>query len=212
MASSVKSNRGSSLRGVFGLALLAIAGTACSDAERGKACPAIACSYATQLGDGMVDAGSVTAIDVQFCFNDDCRDGTIELVRTDDAYPCVYFDLASTYYTGGKSSVCLIAATPPAPTAVQTDASGIYRVSATWQHDSPTRPTDGSTYSLSLRDHASNASLFSETEVAVYVNGPDFGGCLPGCWGAQLSPVDGGADAGTPPVDQMSSSADQAGP
>jgi hypothetical protein len=102
----------------------------------------------------------------------------------------------------GLSSVCL------SPSA----ASGIYDVSATWGQQGadangstlpvPTKPADGSTYTLTLRDHATNAVLLDQTSQATYVDAPDPDGCHPDCWYAQfsMSGADRAGEGGAPPV------------
>ena len=66
----------------------------------------------------------------------------------------------------------------------------------------PTKPADGSTYTLTLRDHATNAVLLDQTSQATYVDGPNLDGFHPDCWGAQISIGDAASvgEGGAPPV------------
>lgn len=131
-----------------------------------------------------------TQVDAHFCFNDDCLDGVIDLVRSDNSPPCITWQGATSGDGRNESWVCLT------PNVV----SGVCELTAIWGHLTPEKPANGSTYTLTLRDHASNAVLFARTATATYVDGPNLDGCHPACWSAQLSSVDSDADAGSSPA------------
>jgi hypothetical protein len=170
--------------------LLAAASAGCSDSEHGRLCELYACGFSARFPEGQVSTEQATQVDAHFCFNDDCRDGVIDLVRSDNSSPCVSWPVITAGDGRNESSVCL---TPGG-------ASGVYQLTAIWEHLTPEKPANGSTYTLTLRDHASNAVLFARTATATYVDGPNPDGCHPACWSAQLSSVDSDADAGSSPA------------
>jgi hypothetical protein len=160
--------------------LVAVAVIGCSSASDGRWCEDYACFNHAQLAGALNVDAHTTQIDVHFCFEQDCRDGLIELTAADGS-------MYSTWE--GGSMVCL------APSA----ASGVYDVTAWWDHQQAKQPPDGSSYELRLTDHQSNAVLLDQTRTASYVAAPDPDGCHPDCWGAQMSLGDGGGDDGAPP-------------
>jgi hypothetical protein len=130
-------------------------------------CAAYACLDAGQLTGTLSLDAHTTQIDVDFCFEQDCRDALIDLTSTDVGIPCGHWE--------GQSTVCL------APSS----ASGVFDVTATWDHGQASKPADGSTYELRLSDHQSNAVLLDQTLSAHYVAGP-VDNCHD-CWGARLT-------------------------
>jgi hypothetical protein len=151
----------------LGLLVAAIV-VGCSSASETRPCELYACFNHAQLTGALRVDAHTTEIDVHFCFEQDCRDGLIDLTSADGSM-----------FSGweGGSIVSL------APNA----ASGVYDVTAWWDHQQAKKPPDGSTYELRLSDHESNQVLLDQTLTASYLDGPNPDGCHPDCWGAQLT-------------------------
>jgi hypothetical protein len=163
------------------LSLVAAVIVGCSSSSDGRPCPLIGCERGGQLTGALSLGANATQLDVHFCFEQDCRDGLIDLTSAD-------WGACSTWE--GGSRVCL------APSG----ASGVYDVTAWWdQEQTKQPPPDGSTYELRLSNHESNQVLFEQTLSASYVTAPDLDGCLPDCWGAQLTLGGGAGEGGAPP-------------
>ncbi|HVJ14416.1 MAG TPA: hypothetical protein VM686_03205 [Polyangiaceae bacterium] len=149
----------------LGVAAL-LAFSACVE-EEPEPCPTYACGNQATLGGMLLLPPETSLLDVHFCFEDECEDGTIDLSDS-PGFPCAD--------SNARSSVC----------AEEQNEAWI-RLVASWNHgqETETSPPDGSSYSLRVTDAESGELLLDETRAATYeIVREDH---CHRCWGADMS-------------------------